>query len=137
MAESWQERFAAFKGKSEEEIRAHVNGLGGYQVMLTQVLTGLAASIDPKRAPDTTLSYRLADGDDRYEYSIVIDETSARLESGADAGARITYGLAAADFVRMLAGEIDGATLYQAGRVKIDGDLGYVMQVQGLFGSRR
>ncbi len=136
MTQPWQERFAAFRNKSDDEIRSQVQTAGGYAALLEPIFTGLAGSIDPGRAPGATLSYRLSDEGAEHAYSIVVEQPAARVENGASSSARITYSMTAADFVRMLSGEIDGGALYQSGKVTIDGDLSFALEVQGLFGSR-
>ncbi len=126
--------FAPFIGKSDDEIRQQAALMGGMDTLVISILNGMVSSINPNKAQDAVIGYHLTDPDGDRTYAIVVEGTTGKVEPRPIDDARTTYKISAADFMRLLSGEIDGAQAFQAGRVEILGDQMFAMQTQGMFG---
>jgi putative sterol carrier protein len=65
---------------------------------------------------------------------IFIDATvSPNQVTNNDAPAQCTLGVTLADFVAMAKGELSPTAAFMEGRLRVDGDMGVAMKLQGLF----
>ena len=55
--------------------------------------------------------------------------------SNEDGDADCTLKISMDDFLAMTAGELDGTTAFMSGKLKIEGDMGIAMKLQGVLGS--
>ena len=95
---------------------------------------GLAARASAAKLAGLDHSYRFEiDGEGAWNVR-VHDGAVAVTEGGADGRADATIRTSSEVFDRIVAGRQSAATAYMAGTVKVEGDLGAVLQLQRVFG---
>jgi putative sterol carrier protein len=68
------------------------------------------------------------------EGTILVDGTGAgNVVSNDDKPAQCTIKMSLDDFKAMAAGQLDGMTAFMTGKLKIEGDMGVAMKLQGLM----
>jgi putative sterol carrier protein len=67
---------------------------------------------------------------------ILLDGANSQVTE-ADAAADTTIKTSWEDWQKMAAGELDGMTAFMTGKLKIDGDMGNAMQLQGVLAKLR
>ena len=99
-----------------------------------QVMNAMAANFDASKVGDMDASVVFdLSGDDGGQWTAVIANGAAEVTEGAQDGATATIKMDAGDFVDMSKGDLNPMTAFMTGKVKVDGDLGTVMKLQGLF----
>ena len=76
----------------------------------------------------------LPDGTSRT-YSTRIEDGSLTASKGPADSPRVTLGLNLADFMRLVAGRLDGVQAFMSGRLKLKGDVMFAQALQGWFTS--
>ena len=67
---------------------------------------------------------------------ILLDGVNA-LVSDADMGADTVIKVSWEDFQSLASGSLDGMTAFMTGKLKVEGDMGNAMQLQGIFSKLR
>lgn len=96
---------------------------------LQQVTDGLRERV----TDDTGLAAKVKFdfGDDGV---VVLDATQVpNVVSNDDTETDCTLKISMGDFIAMTQGELDGATAFMMGKLKIDGDMGLAMRLQGVL----
>jgi putative sterol carrier protein len=70
-----------------------------------------------------------------WRWAIQVDGTSARLAEPAPLDAALTIHIGLADWVRVIAGELDPYTSMSAGRCRIEGDVIVASLLEPMFGA--
>ena len=95
---------------------------------------GLASRANAAKLAGLDHSYRFEiEGEGVWNVRIhngIVAVREGEEENGADATIRASSEV----FERIVSGKQNPATAYMTGKVKVDGDLGAVMKLQGLFG---
>jgi putative sterol carrier protein len=128
------ELVALVEGHSDEEINNAVKSQGVDKV-LSDVFNGMAAAFDPAAAAgqSAVIQYDVAAPDGAHSYQLKIaDGKCAVTKSGSDA-ARITLGLGLPDFLRLIAGKLDGMQAFMSGKLKVGGDMFFAQTMQSWF----
>ena len=134
MASSQQDMFAGMiKGKSDEEILQLLSMLGGPEPALDTFFGGMVSQLNPDRAVDCVLDFRLSTPDKTHDYVIVIKDKKATLEKGARDDATTTFVASLADYLRVLAGDLDPMSAMGSGRLQLLGDMMMAMQLTTMF----
>ena len=95
---------------------------------LQEVTDGMKARAATKPPFGNTLKFAFAEG------VIHIDGTGgSNVVSNEDKPAQCTLKLALDDFKAMAAGTLDGMTAFMTGKLKIEGDMGIAMKLQGFL----
>jgi hypothetical protein len=105
--------------------------------VLDQIFQQFSAHLDPEKSggTDTVVHWRLQGRPDGGEdlYEMRIGDGACRVSREATADPRVAFGLDAVDFLKLVTGNASGPRLFMAGRLKVEGDLLFATQVQGLF----
>ena len=72
-------------------------------------------------------------GDD----GVILMDGANSLVSDADMGADTTIEVSWDDFQSLASGALDGMTAFMTGKLKVEGDMGNAMQLQGIFAKLR
>ena len=72
-------------------------------------------------------------GDD----GVILMDGANSLVSEADMGADTTIKVSWDDFQSLASGALDGMTAFMTGKLKVEGDMGNAMQLQGIFSKLR
>lgn len=124
----------AVKDKSDEEINELVSSMGGADGLLDMVFQGMTEALDPDKAQDCVIGWKVSDGGETHAYKLVIADKKATYEKADPAGARVTMGMALADFLRLISGNLDGMQAFMQGKLKLEGDMMFAQQVPTMFG---
>ena len=71
------------------------------------------------------------------EEGVVLLDGASEKVSDDDGAADTTIKVSWEDWQKMAAGELDGMTAFMTGKLKIDGDMGNAMQLQGVLAKLR
>ena len=122
------------KGKSDEEIMGFVTTFGGPEPVLDLIFEGMKTALNPDTAQDCVVGYQLTAGDNTFNYVVTVVDKQASFEKKEPDGARVTLGLALPDFLRLIAGDLDGMQAFMQGKLKLQGDMMFAQQVPQMFG---
>ena len=97
----------------------------------TDVFTEIDSRLAAKPADfDATYAFDLS-GEGGGPYHIVLNkEGGSEAGPGAPESPNITISMAAADFVDLATGKLDGTAAFMSGKLKISGDMGLAMKLQ-------
>ena len=124
----------AVKGKSDEEIMGFVANFGGPEPALDTIFEGMKSALNPDKAQDCVVAYAITEGANTHNYVVTIKDKQASFEKREPTDARVTIGLALPDFLRLIAGELDGMQAFMQGKLKLQGDMMFAQQVPQMFG---
>ncbi|MEX0873715.1 MAG: SCP2 sterol-binding domain-containing protein [Actinomycetota bacterium] len=124
----------AVKGKSDDEIISFVNTMGGAEAVVDLTFEGMKAALNPDKAQDCIIGYEVTDGDKTHAYAVTIKDKQASYEKRDPTDARVTLGLALTDYLRLIAGDLDGMQAFMQGKLKLKGDMMFAQQVPQMFG---
>jgi putative sterol carrier protein len=121
---------------TDEQLR---EGLGGPQreAILAEVFQRMGEHFKPANARgiDAVVHWKIggrADGEyDHYE--VVVREGTCTTTADPAHEPRVTLALDGVDFMRLVTGNAAGPALFMSGRLKIEGDLMFSVQIQSLF----
>lgn len=72
-------------------------------------------------------------GDAGGKWQVIIKDQSIEVKEGQHPSPNVTLSMAAQDYLDMLAGKLNGQMAFMSGRLRIAGDLGLALKMQGLF----
>lgn len=122
------------KGKTDEEIMGFVETMGGSETVLTMVFEGMKAAINPEKAQDAVIGFELTENGTTHAFTVTVQGGTAAYEKAAPTDARVTLGLSVPDYLRLVAGELDGIQAFMQGKLKLQGDMMFAQQVPMMFG---
>lgn len=137
MSEDPRELLAqAVADRGDDEIIAFVGDLGGTEGFLDAIFDGMAGALDRDRAVDCVIGWEIADGETVHAYTVRVAGGAAEATKAAAPDARVTLGLSVADFLRLIAGHLDGMQAFMQGRLRLTGDMMFAAQIQDMFSTR-
>ncbi|HFC12799.1 MAG TPA: SCP2 sterol-binding domain-containing protein [Anaerolineae bacterium] len=103
-------------------------------VTVEEIFAAMPAKLDTEKAAglDLTIAFDLS-GDQATQKTLVISDGVATIEEGLKDDADATLIMDGADYAAMATGELNPMTAFMTGKVKVEGDLGSVMKMQGIF----
>ena len=81
---------------------------------------------------DNVIQYDLG-GDGGGVYHCKISGGACEVTEGAHESPCMTVNMEAEDFVSMIDGSLDGMAAFMSGKLRVTGDMGLAMKMQGLF----
>lgn len=84
------------------------------------------------RGLDAVFQWEIA-GDDGGTYHAVVTDGTMRLHEGRHAQPTVTIAMPAADYVRLVNGELDGARAFTTGSGKVSGKIRMAMKMRSIF----
>jgi putative sterol carrier protein len=111
------------RGAGDEEIRTVVRGLGTGDV-LQRVFDEMERRFLPEKARgvDAVIQFVVTDGDEEHRYGVTVREGSCSLSRGRVAEPSVTLAMDLVPFMRLVAGEARGPTLYVTGKLRVTGN---------------
>jgi len=96
---------------------------------LEDVTKGMSERAGAKPAFGNSVKFQFPEG------VIHVDGTGAgnNIVTNADSPAQCTIKMSLDDFKAMASGQLDGMTAFMTGKLKIEGDMGVAMKLQGLL----
>lgn len=128
--------FARAVARSSPAWRARAMRGPQRRVLLAAIFKGMARQFDRKKGADVDVVIhweigRPGGGADRFQLTIA--DGRARAGRKLDHEARMTIKVDSERFLELVAGVVSGPELYMSGKVRIEGDLMFAAQLQGLF----
>jgi putative sterol carrier protein len=122
------------KGLSDDELDKAVRNLGVDEV-LTNIFDGMQQRFIPEKAAgvDCTIQYDIATDGDTKQWTVAFADGRCETSSGPAPDPRLTLQLSLVDFVRLVLGQAEGSQLFMGGKLKLQGDMMFAMQMQTFF----
>ncbi len=101
---------------------------------LSTLFAQMPERFDPQAAAglDAVIQFDLS-GDGGGVWHAAIRDGGIAVQEGAHDAPTMTVSLEADDFLDLIAGDLDGATAFMSGRLRIDGDMSLAMRMESLF----
>ena len=102
---------------------------------VSEIINMMPERFDPSAAANVnvTIQFNLS-GDGGGSWYADIADGKLSVAEGTAENPKATIGMDAADFVAMSTGELNAMSAFMSGKVKVEGDLGTVMQLQSILG---
>jgi putative sterol carrier protein len=99
-----------------------------------EIFDGIARDFDPKNAQGLsgTLQFELS-GDGGGEWYVKVKDGGVEVARGTAESPNLTVQAAASDYVDIATGKMNPQMAFMGGKLKLKGDLGLAMKLQGLF----
>jgi putative sterol carrier protein len=122
------------KGLSDEEIR-QAAAEAGVGLVLERIFATMQSMFRPDKAAgqDGVVQWEVDDGDSTHVYHVVVDAGTCRTEAGPADAPKATLSFALPDFLRFIAGEMNGIQAFMTGKVRISGDVMYAQRTESFF----
>ncbi len=127
---------AAVDSMSNEQLTEAVRRQeGGPDRVLDQVFEGMRQAFDPARAAGqaAVVQYEIAVPDGQRHYVMRVADGRCQIERGSAADPRVTIRIGLADFLRLVAGRLNGMQAFMSGKLKVSGDLFFAQTYQAWF----
>jgi putative sterol carrier protein len=108
--------------------------MGGVEPMLDMTFEGMKDALKPEAAQDCIIGYSLTDGDNTYNYAVIIKDKKCTYEKREPTDSRVTLGMTVPDYLRLISGDLDGMQAFMQGKLKLQGDMMFAQQMQTMFG---
>jgi putative sterol carrier protein len=101
----------------------------------SEVILEMPDHFDPVKAGDMNVAVQFAlSGDGGGNWYVRIADGKCEVRAGILDEPQATIKMAADDYVKMTAGELNAMVAFISGRIKVVGNLSTVMRMQSLFG---
>lgn len=102
---------------------------------LDEIFQDMQKSFQPDKASgvDATIQWQIKDGDEEKPYAITIKDGSFSWEQGTAENPTVTLSTDRDSFVQLMTGKAQGAALYMAGKLRIQGDLMLAQRMSQFF----
>ena len=122
------------KGLSDDELKEQISNLGEEEV-LKNIFDGMQQAFIPAKAQgvNSTLQYDVETSSGTKQWSVKIENGTCTTSEGPSADPRLTLKVGMVDFVRLILGQADGTQLFMSGKLKLQGDMMFAMQMQSFF----
>jgi putative sterol carrier protein len=105
--------------------------------ILNEIFSRMEQHFRPERAAnvDAVIHWRIGGGPGGSEdhYEVVVRDGSLSYTGEPSEEPRVTFRMDGATFLRLVTGNASGPMLFMTGKLKIEGDMMFAPQVQGLF----
>jgi len=115
-----------------EAVRQHE---GGADRVLDQVFEGMRQAFDPAKAAGqaAVVQYEIAAPDGPRQFLMRVADGRCQIERGSAENPRVTIRIGLADFLRLVAGRLNGMQGFMSGKLKVSGDLFFAQTYQAWF----
>lgn len=99
-----------------------------------EIFDGIARDFDPSTATGVTgtIQFDLS-GDQGGQWYVRVQDGKVEVAQGAADPATLTVSASAADYVEIASGKSNPQMAFMQGKLKLKGDMGLAMRLQGLF----
>ena len=124
----------AIKGMSDDELKQAISDMGVDET-LKNIFTGMQEAFNPGKAAgqEAVMQYDIDTDEGTKSWTVTISNGACTTAEGTADSPRLTLKLALVDFVRLIFGQADGTQLFMTGKMKLQGDMMFAMQMQGMF----
>jgi putative sterol carrier protein len=127
---------AAVDSMSNEQLTEAVRQQeGGSDRVLDQVFEGMRQAFDPAKAAGqaAVVQYEIAAPDGPRHFLMRVADGRCQIERGSAENPRVTIRIGLADFLRLVAGRLNGMQAFMSGKLKVSGDLFFAQTYQAWF----
>lgn len=124
----------AVKGMSDDELATTVKGMGVDET-LRNIFEGMRDSFKPEAAKDVnaTVQYDVDTGEGVKQWSVSFADGTCTVSEGPTDSPRLTIAIGLVDFIRLIFNQVQGPQLFMSGKMKLQGDMMWAMQMQNYF----
>jgi putative sterol carrier protein len=124
----------AIKDLDDEALAEQVRSLGVEEV-LRAIFSGMEEAFEPERAAgvDSTIQYDISTEEGTKTWTVSFAGGKCTTSEGAATNPRLTLQIGIVDFIRLIFGQAQGPQLFMTGKIKLQGDMMFAMQMQGFF----
>ena len=122
----------AIRGKSDEEISAFVDSMGG-EGFLDMTFDGMRKALSPEKAEDGVVLYELRHRGTTLPYSLVIKGGTAQIEKSHRGDATVKFKMSVPDYLRLITDQLPIFTSVLRRRLRISGNRRFARKMQGMF----
>ncbi len=124
----------AIKDLDDEALAEQVRGIGTDEV-LRAIFSGMEEAFVPERAAgvDSTIQYDISTEEGTKTWSVSFAGGKCTTSEGPATNPRLTLQIGLIDFIRLIFGQAQGPQLFMTGKIKLQGDMMFAMQMQGFF----
>jgi putative sterol carrier protein len=115
----------AVRDRSDAEILAWIERVGGTSAFLEEVFSVMQDAFDAERAAGqkAVIDWEISTPDEGVvSYQVAIEDGVCRAERGRPKGPVVTLGIAMPDFLRLVVGVLDAREAAVTGRLEVSGD---------------
>ena len=122
------------KGLSDDDLKKQISDLGEDEV-LKNIFQGMQEAFKPEKAQgvNSTIQYDVETDAGVKSWSAKIEDGTCVTSEGPASDPRLTLKVGLVDFIRLIFGQADGTQLFMSGKMKLQGDMMFAMQMQGFF----
>ncbi|HWC14052.1 MAG TPA: SCP2 sterol-binding domain-containing protein [Actinomycetota bacterium] len=124
----------AVKNMSDEEVAAAIKDMG-VDNTLRNIFEGMRDSFKPSAAANvtSTVQYDITTDEGLKQWSVSFDNGTCSVSEGSASDPRLTIQVGLVDFVRLIFNQVQGPQLFMSGKMKLQGDMMWAMQMQNYF----
>ncbi len=122
------------EGHSDDEITKAAEELG-IDTLLDQVFAGMEQAFRPEKAAgqNAVVQWDVNAPEGTRSRTVRIADGTCTVEPGAAESPRLTLTLELPDFLRFVAGQLDGMQAFMSGKLKLGGDIMLAQTMQAWF----
>jgi putative sterol carrier protein len=122
------------EGRSDEEINEFVTA-AGVDTVLSQVFDAMQERFAPEKAAgqSAVVQWDITAPDGTKTYQFKVADGAASWSEGAGDTPRVTLTFSLPDFLRFVAGQLDGMQAFMSGKLKLGGDIMLAQTMQAWF----
>jgi putative sterol carrier protein len=120
---------------NDELVAAIQGSSGGLDGFLDQVFEGMKNSFNPQKAggQQATVQYELTTPEGPRSYAMRIADGRCEVERGTAESPRVSIKMSVGDFLRLIAGKLNGMQAFMTGKLKVSGDVFFAQTFQSWF----
>ena len=105
------------------------------ELILSEVFRQMPSRLDDAAAADVdaVVEWRVENDEGHDAWQVTIRSGHASVERGAPAQPHVVFAIGPVDFLRLVAGAVEGPLLFMHGRLRVDGDLVLAVRMPQLF----
>ena len=122
------------RGASDEQLAAGL--AANRELILGEVFRQMPANLDAAAAADIegVVEWRIGREDGGHDaWHVVLRAGAASVERGAASEPSVVFEIGGVDFLRLVAGDVEGPLLFMHGRLTVEGDLVLALRMPQLF----
>ena len=123
-------------GASDEQL-AEMMGGEGRKPVLDEIFRRMSEHVDETRAKevDAVIDWKITEGPDGAtdHYQVAFKHGKTTVTEDGTETARVTFVVPGVNFIKLVSGAVQGPSMFMSGGLKIEGDLMFAAQVEGLF----
>ncbi len=105
---------------------------------IAEIMRAMPAAFMPDKAAGVNAKVQFDfTGDGGGQYLLDIRDGACQVSEGVAADARTTVTVAASDYVDIAEGRLDGTKAFMSGKLKVKGDVGFMLKFQQMFDPKR